>query len=92
MIGLGSAPTTGLMVIDFVAHTAAQTIELYGFDFFSSKSLSGRRDSKQVPHELRLGACIRLWVGQRGSTGKTCSNGWIELAEQLPLSSMPGLV
>ena len=51
---LGSAPTTGLMVIDFVAHTAAQTIELYGFDFFSSKSLSGRRDSKQVPHDFGL--------------------------------------
>ena len=51
---LGSAPTTGLMIIDFVAHTSALSIELYGFDFFSSKSLSGRRDSKQVPHDFDL--------------------------------------
>ncbi len=51
---LGSAPTTGLMIIEFVAQTSARSIELYGFDFFSSKSLSGRRNSKQVPHNFDL--------------------------------------
>ena len=49
---LGSAPTTGLMIIDFVVRSSASWVELYGFDFFSSKSLSGRRSSKQVPHDF----------------------------------------
>jgi len=51
---LGSAPTTGLLIIDFVAHSPAPSIQLFGFDFFTSKSLSGHRDAKHVPHDFAL--------------------------------------
>lgn len=49
---LASPPTTGLMVIDLLLRSDAQNISLYGFDFFASLSLSGRRDATQVPHDF----------------------------------------
>lgn len=49
---LGAPPTTGLLVIDLLAHTAATSIALYGFDFFDSLSLSGRRTAAQTPHDF----------------------------------------
>ena len=44
--------TTGLMLIDLLARSAAQEVRLYGFDFFASLSLSGRRTADQVPHDF----------------------------------------
>lgn len=49
---LGSRPSTGAMTIDLVAGAPAARITLYGFDFFASKSLSGRREAAQVPHDF----------------------------------------
>jgi hypothetical protein len=49
---LGAQPTTGAMLIDFAAHSQAAEIHLFGFDFFSSLSLSGRRDTQNVPHDF----------------------------------------
>lgn len=49
---LGAPPTTGLMLIDLLARSAAQEVRLYGFDFFASLSLSGRRTAAQVPHDF----------------------------------------
>lgn len=49
---LGAQPTTGAMIIELVAQSDAAQIDLYGFDFFSSLSLSGRRTAEQVPHEF----------------------------------------
>lgn len=49
---LHAPPTTGIMLIDFVAHSAAAEIHLFGFDFFTSLSLSGRRTAAQVPHDF----------------------------------------
>jgi hypothetical protein len=45
-------PTTGLMMIDLLSRSQAAKIDLYGFDFFSSLSLSGSRTAAQVPHDF----------------------------------------
>jgi hypothetical protein len=50
--GLGAPPTTGVMLIDWLSRTNAAKISLYGFDFFASLSLSGRRSADQVPHDF----------------------------------------
>jgi hypothetical protein len=49
---LDAPPTTGLMLIDLLSRSAARDIRLYGFDFFASLSLSGRRTADQVPHDF----------------------------------------
>ncbi|MEN8888900.1 MAG: glycosyltransferase family 29 protein [Celeribacter marinus] len=49
---MNSAPTTGAMLIDLIAKSPAAQIDLYGFDFFSSLSLSGRRTADDVPHDF----------------------------------------
>jgi len=49
---IGSPPTTGLLVIDLLSQSQAKTVTLYGFDFFTSKSLSGNRSAAQVPHDF----------------------------------------
>jgi hypothetical protein len=50
---LCAQPTTGAMLIDFAAKSEASEIHLFGFDFFSSLSLSGRRDAVSVPHDFQ---------------------------------------
>lgn len=49
---LGAPPTTGLMLIDLLSRSPAAAVTLYGFDFFASLSLSGRRTAAQVPHDF----------------------------------------
>lgn len=49
---LGSRPTTGLMVIDLAIASAARSVTLWGFDFFATQSLSGRRTAADVPHDF----------------------------------------
>ena len=49
---LGAPPSTGLMMIDLIARSNAKSCTLYGFDFFASQSLSGRRTAAQVPHDF----------------------------------------
>ncbi len=49
---LGAPPTTGLMLIDLLARSPVREVRLYGFDFFASLSLSGRRTAAQVPHDF----------------------------------------
>ncbi|WP_128253225.1 glycosyltransferase family 29 protein [Falsirhodobacter deserti] len=49
---LGAPPTTGAMMIDLLARSDAKQVDLYGFDFFASLSLSGRRGADQVPHDF----------------------------------------
>lgn len=49
---LGNPPSTGVMLIDLAAASEAQSIDLFGFDFFVSKSLSGSREAAQVPHDF----------------------------------------
>ncbi|MFT6606638.1 MAG: hypothetical protein ACJA2X_001841 [Halocynthiibacter sp.] len=56
---LGKQPTTGAMVIDLVSQSAAAKIDLYGFDFFASLSLSGSRSAAQTPHDFDAEAA---WV------------------------------
>lgn len=49
---LSAPPTTGIMLIDLVARSDAKSINLFGFDFFASLSLSGSRTAAQVPHDF----------------------------------------
>lgn len=49
---LAAPPTTGAMLIDLIARSDMARLDLYGFDFFASQSLSGRRSADQVPHDF----------------------------------------
>lgn len=55
----GGRPTTGLMVIDLLSRLPVTRVDLYGFDFFASLSLSGARTSAQVPHDF---SAEQAWV------------------------------
>lgn len=68
---LGSRPTTGLMVIDLCLRAGAE-VGLYGFDFFQTISLSGRRSAAQVPHDF---AAERAWVMVRLGPGLRLHGG-----------------
>lgn len=50
---IGAPPTTGAMMIDLLARSDMARLDLYGFDFFASLSLSGRRTADQVPHDFK---------------------------------------
>lgn len=56
---LGAPPTTGLMMIRLLASSDLASLELFGFDFFASLSLTGSRTQAQVPHDF---AAERAWV------------------------------
>lgn len=56
---LGAPPTTGAMAIDLLLRSSLTRLTLYGFDFFASQSLSGRRTADQVPHDF---AAEAAWV------------------------------
>lgn len=58
---LGAPPTTGAMMIALIAASPMARLDLYGFDFFASLSLSGRRDAGQVPHDF---SSESAWVEQ----------------------------
>lgn len=58
---LGAPPTTGAMMIDLIAQSDVARLDLYGFDFFASLSLSGRRSAEQVPHDFSSEAA---WVAE----------------------------
>ncbi|MDO5647703.1 glycosyltransferase family 29 protein [Paracoccus sp. (in: a-proteobacteria)] len=49
---LNAPPTTGAMLIDLLLRSDLRQLSLYGFDFFVSLSLSGRRNADQVPHDF----------------------------------------
>ena len=50
---------TGAMLIELLLHSDLARLDLYGFDFFASKSLSGSRSAEQVPHDFDAEAA---WV------------------------------
>lgn len=56
---LGAPPTTGAMLIGLLLRSDLARLDLYGFDFFASKSLSGSRSADQVPHDFNAEAA---WV------------------------------
>lgn len=49
---LGAPPTTGVLMIDLLAASGLASLTLYGFDFFASLSLTGRRTAAEVPHDF----------------------------------------
>ena len=49
---LSAPPTTGAMMIDLLLRGPLASLTLYGFDFFASLSLSGRRSAADVPHDF----------------------------------------
>ena len=56
---IGSRPSTGLMLIDLIERSTAKHVELFGFDFFASLSLTGSRTADQVPHDFEA---EKQWV------------------------------
>ena len=49
---LGAPPTTGAMLIRLLLESQLTRLDVYGFDFFASKSLSGRRGAGDVAHDF----------------------------------------
>ena len=56
---LGARPSTGVLLIDLLRRLPAKQVELFGFDFFASLSLTGSRTAGQVPHDFDA---ERFWV------------------------------
>ena len=56
---LEARPTSGLMLIDLLERSPADRINIFGFDFFESLSLTGSRTAEQVPHDFDA---ERKWV------------------------------
>lgn len=45
-------PTTGLILLDLLRRSPVRQVHIYGFDFFSSLSLSGSRNASQLDHNF----------------------------------------
>ena len=56
---LGARPSTGVLLIDLLRRLPVSQVELFGFDFFASLSLTGSRTAGQVPHDFDV---ERNWV------------------------------
>lgn len=67
---LRAPPTTGAMMIDLLLRSDLASLKLYGFDFFASQSLSGRRTAEQVPHDFGSEAA---WVADRAQADSRLS-------------------
>jgi hypothetical protein len=52
MSKLGARPTTGLMVIEMLHSLPCQSVDMFGFDFFSSFSLSNERAMAPSAHDF----------------------------------------
>lgn len=59
---LGAPPSTGAMAVDLLLRGDLARLDLYGFDGFASKSLSGRRGAEKVPHDFNAEAA---WMAAR---------------------------
>lgn len=62
---LGAKPTTGAMMIALAMAAPLASLTLFGFDFFASLSLSGRRGAHQVPHDFSAEAAWVKALAQR---------------------------
>lgn len=62
---LAAPPTTGAMLIELMLRSSLTGLTLYGFDFFASQSLSGRRTADQVPHDFGSEAAWAADLGRR---------------------------
>lgn len=60
---LGAKPTTGALLIALLLAAPLAGLDLYGFDFFASKSLSGHREAARLPHDFGAEAA---WVAALG--------------------------
>jgi hypothetical protein len=49
---IGARPTTGMMMIDILRRSRCASVDLYGFDFFASASLSNVRPRRREPHDF----------------------------------------
>ena len=49
---IGARPSTGLMMIEFLKNSQCRNVDIYGFDFFASLSLSGNQTLDTTPHQF----------------------------------------
>lgn len=47
-------PTTGLMMLHFLKHSEASSVDIFGFDFYRSRSSSGCQTIDTTPHDYAL--------------------------------------
>jgi hypothetical protein len=60
---IGSRPSTGMMVIDLLVRSQSARIDLYGFDFFQSQSVSGNQTKASAPHDFDgEQALVQAWA------------------------------
>ncbi len=60
---IGARPSTGMMVIDLLVRSQCARIDLYGFDFFQSQSVSGNQTKSSTPHDFDgEEALVRAWA------------------------------
>lgn len=64
---ISARPTTGAMMIDLLMRSGMSRLTLYGFDFFTSLSLSGSRTAEKVPHDFSAEAAWVADLRQRDS-------------------------
>lgn len=64
---VGNRPTTGLMVIELLSRSPCKAVDLYGFDFYQSGSLSGGQTKATSPHDYDTEEdfVLRLMVSDR---------------------------
>jgi hypothetical protein len=61
----GARPSTGMMVIDLLVRSQCEAIDLYGFDFFKSQSVSGNQTKASAPHDFDSEeALVRSWAAK----------------------------
>lgn len=62
---IGARPSTGMMAIDLLMRSQCARIDLYGFDFFQSQSVSGHQTKASAPHDFDgEEALVRAWAEQ----------------------------
>ncbi len=66
-------PSTGLMVIDLLARSRCRSVELYGFDFYKSQSLSGHQSIDTAPHAYDREEAFVTGLVARDSRFTICS-------------------
>ena len=63
----GARPSTGMMVIDLLMRSECAAIDLFGFDFFKSQSVSGSQTKASAPHDFDSEeALVRSWAEKDG--------------------------
>ncbi len=65
-------PSSGLAVVDLLVQPECTTIDLFGFDFYESSSLSGNQTIKTTPHDFKKERTFVTEIVARDSRLRLC--------------------